>query len=61
MKRLARALPALLLAAAFPAPPLAAAAGAPAGAFSATLEPGGMHEECAHLEAGEKRSYSWRA
>ena len=31
------------------------------GAFSVALEPQGMHEECAHLEAGEKRNYSWKA
>jgi hypothetical protein len=40
----------------------AAAADAPsAGTFSVTLEPQGMHEECARLAAGEKRGYSWRA
>ena len=61
MKRLARALPAVLFAIALPAPPLAAAAGAPAGGFSAALEPKGMHEECAHLEKGEKRTYYWHA
>ena len=57
MKRLPLA---LLLAVAFLAPP-AIAAGTSAGAFSAALEPGGMHEECAHLGKGEKRSYYWRA
>lgn len=40
----------------------AAAADAPsASTFSVTLEPKGMHEECARLASGEKRSYYWRA
>ena len=51
---------ALLLAAAFLAP-RAIAAGTSTGAFSAALEPGGMHEECAHLGKGQKRGYYWRA
>jgi len=58
MKRLPRA---LLLAVAFAASPWAAAAGTSTASFSATLEPGGTHEECAHLEKGEKRNYYWRA
>jgi hypothetical protein len=29
--------------------------------FAVTLEPGAMHEECATLAAGEKRSYYWKA
>jgi len=57
MKRLGLA---LLLAAAFLAP-RAIAAGTSTGAFSAALEPGGMHEECTHLGKGQKRSYYWRA
>ena len=57
MKRLPLA---LLLAAAFLAP-RAIAAGTSTGAFSAALEPGGMHEECAQLGKGQKRSYYWRA
>jgi len=60
MKRLPRALPALLLALAFPAP-WAAAEEASTGAFTARLEPRGMHEECTHLEKGDKRGYYWRA
>jgi hypothetical protein len=28
---------------------------------SATLEAGKFHEECARLQAGQKRSYSWRS
>ena len=55
MKRLA-----LLLAAAFLAP-CVSADGKSADAFSVTLEPKGMHEECAHLATGEKRNYYWRA
>jgi hypothetical protein len=39
--------------------PLGAAAASPAS-FSATLEPGAVHEECMHLAKGEKRSYAWR-
>ncbi len=31
------------------------------GAFSAKLDARDMHEECMHLDKGEKRSYSWRA
>jgi hypothetical protein len=53
-----------LLAAAAPAVFAAAAAAADApsaSTFSVTLEPNGMHEECARLAAGEKRIYSWRA
>ena len=30
-------------------------------AFNQALAPGQMHEECLHLEAGEKRDYSWKA
>jgi len=29
--------------------------------FSVTLERGGEHEECVHLEAGQSRRYYWRA
>ena len=29
--------------------------------FSAALEAGRIHEECARLEAGEKRNYHWKA
>jgi len=32
-----------------------------AQSFSVTLEPKDMHEECAKLAAGEKRSYYWKA
>jgi hypothetical protein len=32
-----------------------------AQSFSVTLEPRNMHEECAKLAAGEKRSYYWKA
>ena len=31
------------------------------GAFSVALDAAGMHEECAHLAAGEKRNYSWKS
>ena len=62
MKRPPHVLAALTLLAAFLAPHRAAAGDATAaGAFSVTLEPKGMHEECAHLAKGEKRSYYWRA
>jgi hypothetical protein len=61
MKRLSYALRALLFAAAFLASRWGAAAETSASAFSVTLEPKGMHEECAHLEKGEKRNYYWRA
>jgi hypothetical protein len=55
MKRLLAALCAL-------APLLCPAAdGTAASSFSASLEPRALHEECAHLAAGEKRNYSWRA
>src|SRR3954468_4065892 len=29
--------------------------------FSATLQPGRIHEECARIEKEEKRNYHWRA
>jgi hypothetical protein len=29
--------------------------------FSVRLAPGAMHEECARVEAGEKRRYHWKA
>ena len=29
--------------------------------FKVELEPGAMHEECARLEAGAKRNYSWKS
>jgi hypothetical protein len=61
MKRLPRARAAFLLAAAFLAPGYGAADETSASAFSVTLEPKGMHEECARLEQGEKRNYYWRA
>jgi hypothetical protein len=49
--------------------PLACAAQAPAAkpagdgwlAFSFTLEPKKVHEECQRIEAGQKRRYMWRA
>ncbi|HSN21946.1 MAG TPA: hypothetical protein VLS49_14790 [Usitatibacter sp.] len=45
--------------------PLAAAAAEPVppgtAPFSVKLEPKDVHEECMHLEAGEKRNWSWRA
>ena len=52
-----------LLACLLAAGPALALGGEPAAAkpFSATLEPGGMHEECVRLEAGEKRAYYWKA
>ena len=31
------------------------------GSFSTSLDPGKMHEECARVEKGEKRSYHWKA
>ena len=58
MKRLAHA---LLLAAAFLAPQAGFGEETSASAFSVTLAPKGMHEECAHLAKGEKRNYYWRA
>ena len=30
-------------------------------AFSVTLQPGDMHEECLALAAGQKRGYSWKS
>ena len=41
----------------------AAFAAEPADArrFAAALEAKKMHEECARLEAGEKRAYSWKS
>ena len=41
--------------------PLAPFAAPPQGAFSVTLAAKGMHEECARLEKGETRNYSWSA
>jgi hypothetical protein len=29
--------------------------------FKVDLEPGAMHEECLHVDQGEKRSYSWKS
>ena len=29
--------------------------------FSATLKPGAIHEECARVEAGDKRNYHWKS
>jgi hypothetical protein len=55
MKRLLLALAALAPAAGSSADAL------PAGSFDVTLEPKAMHEACARLEAGEKRTYYWRA
>jgi hypothetical protein len=54
----------LLLAAAFAAgTPLAAHAAESDSwqPFSATLEPGQMHEECLRVEKGEKRRYLWKS
>ena len=31
------------------------------GKFSVSLDKGGEHEECAHLDAGQMRHYYWRA
>jgi len=45
-----------LLAAAIPA----TAAPSEAHAFAQALAPGQVHEECMHLDAGEKRDYSWK-
>jgi hypothetical protein len=55
MKRLIL-IPAALLA-------FAARAGAPPAphAFHVSLEPGMTHEECVHIDRGDKRSYYWRA
>lgn len=58
MKRLLAATCAALL------PALACAADPPANStdkFSVSLERGGEHEECVHLEAGQSRHYYWRA
>jgi|SRR5262252_7845648 len=30
-------------------------------AFKVDLEPGAQHEECMHLDKGEKRNYSWKS
>ena len=62
MKRPPHVLAALALFAAFLAPHCGAAAATSAGgAFSVRLEPKDVHEECAHLAKGERRSYYWRA
>ena len=53
-----RSLAALLLAA---VAPLALRAAPPEGSFSATIDAKDLHEECMHLDKGEKRNYSWRA
>ena len=31
------------------------------GAFSTSLEPGRIHEECARVEKGERRNYHWKS
>ena len=49
---------AAVLAAALPA---IAAEDPAAGSFKLTLEPGGMHEECATLKKGEQRRYYWKS
>ena len=51
------ALVVLLLACALPV----RAATSEAHAFTETLAPGQMHEECMRVEAGEKRNYSWKS
>jgi hypothetical protein len=33
----------------------------PAGKFAVSIERGGEHEECVHLDAGQSRHYYWRA
>ena len=40
---------------------LSCAAEGSAQDFSVALEARGMHEECAKLDAGEKRNYYWKA
>lgn len=40
--------------------PLAVCAAAPTPPFSVKLDAKDMHEECMHLESGEKRHWSWR-
>src|ERR1700756_2557048 len=37
------------------------AAASDAHAFTQALAPGQMHEECMHVNAGEKRDYSWKS
>ncbi len=43
------------------APLLAFATDPAPGSFSVTIEAKDFHEECAHLDEGEKRNYLWRA
>ena len=52
-----RALAALLAAVA----PLAVRAAPPEGSFSTTIAAKDLHEECMHLDKGEKRKYYWKS
>ena len=52
---------AVLLAGLAPLAIFPAFAAPPAGAFSAKLAVKDSHQECVHLDKGEKRNYSWSA